>query len=81
MYLTRVHTVAMFVGKHWAHGWEETEANQSHGQSWNEKLSGLRQGGKSWGRQAGEEQEEEERFFDSVTKILLKGKKLWYTVL
>lgn len=76
MYLTRVHTVAMFVGKHWAHGWEETEANQSQGQNWNEKLSGLRQGGKSWGRQAGEEQEEEERFFDSVTKILLKGKKL-----
>lgn len=38
--------------------------------------AGLRQGGKSWGRQAGEEQEEEERFFDSVTKILLKGKKL-----
>lgn len=58
MYLTGVHPVAMFSGKHWAHGWEETEANQSHRQSWNKQLSGLRQRGKDWRRQAGEEEEE-----------------------
>lgn len=59
MYLTGVHMIAMFVGEHWAHGWEETEANQSRRQSWKEQLSGLRERGNDWGRQAREEEEEE----------------------
>lgn len=56
MYLTGVHRVAMFVRKHWAHGWEETEANQGHRQGGKEQLSGLRQRGEGGGRQAGEDE-------------------------
>lgn len=60
LHLTGVHVVVVFVCEHGAHGWEETEADQSHRQSWKEQLSDLRERGKDWGRQAGEEEEEEE---------------------